>query len=902
MMKFHHVKFQHLNPTSGLEFPLRLSTLIVWGWVCIGLTGFSSEPRTLDPGTDSSAQQIDFRQHVAPIFRAHCVSCHGKDRSGGLRLTNRKEALLAADSGEVAILPGHAKSSPLIARVSSDDPSLRMPPEGAGLSAEQVETLKHWIDQGAAWPANPAERTHWAYVAPQRPAIPRVKQFKWPSNPIDNFVLARLEAEQLGPSQPAEKTRLLRRVYLDLIGLPPTVEEVEAFLADRRPDAYQRVVDELLSRPAYGERWARPWLDLARYADSNGYQRDGFRDIWAYRDWVIRAINDDLPFDQFSIEQIAGDLLPQATTAQKIATGFHRCPTVNVEAGVDQETNRINAVIDRVNTTATVWLGTTLACAQCHNHKYDPLTQRDYYRLLAYFNNTKMETAFRNQNDTAAIDFIGPKMTLPMSPQKLKRRQQLTETKLRLQQRLKGQIQQSLQDLPVWQSQVLQDGKAKLAPQVRRALESLANRQASRQARASDPTSRRSSNNQKKSAPKDGLSASQKNAIEEAFLKTRPQVVKLRQQLKGVNKQLVALKPETTLVMVEEKQPRQTHIFLRGDHQNPGEEVQPGVPAVLHALPDSSPKNRLGLARWLVSPKNPLVGRVTVNRWWAEFFGRGLVSTLEDFGSQGEAPTHPQLLDWLAVELMEQGWSRKHIHRLIVTSSTYRQSSRLGFQLHNQDPQNHLLARGPRFRLDAETIRDNALAISGLLSRKLGGPPIKPPQPANFWRVTGLVDNSYRQSTGEDRYRRGIYVIWRRSAPYPSLTNFDAPDRAACVVQRARTNTPRQALTLLNDPVYVEFAKAFARRVLIEGPPDDCNQRLRYAFRVCLAREPTSPEQELLLAVYEKQLKRYQANQQQAERLRGSMKLPADILLHEWAAWFHLTSILLNLDETITKS
>jgi hypothetical protein len=718
-----------------------------------------------------------------------------------------------------------------------------------------------------ALPAVAAE-THWAYVAPVRPTPPVTADPAWVINEIDAFVLARLEAEALSPSPPADRARLIRRVYLDLIGLPPTVAEVDAFLADDRPDAYEHVVDTLLASPHYGERWARPWLDLARYADSNGFQRDGFRDVWAFRDWVIRALNDDMPFDRFTIEQIAGDLLPNATVEQRIATGFHRGPTVNVEAGVDQEANRVNAVIDRVNTTGTVWLGTSIGCAQCHEHKYDPFTQRDYYRLFAYFNNTAVETDFRSDKDTAAIDFKGPWIELPQSAEKQARRIEFASYREDMQKKLTPLVEARTAKQDEWEAGYRDDEaqRKKLPKAVLAALTIV-------------PEKR---------------NAADKKKIKDYYLGLQPEIKRLRDALAEVDKALEAVTPPTSLVMVELDRPRTTNIFKRGNFLTKEDEVKPGVPAALHRLPADAPPNRLGLARWLVDPSNPLVARVTVNRWWAEFFGHGLAATLDDLGTRGERPTHPKLLDWLATEFVARGWSTKAIHRLIVTSATYRQTSRLTPERLACDPYNKLYGRGPRVRLDAETIRDNALAVSGTLSRAMAGPPVRPPQPAGIWAVTGKVDNTYHVSRGDDANRRGIYVIWRRSAPYPSMVNFDAPDRASCVVQRPRTNTPLQALTLMNDPVYVEMARRFAQHIVADHQNQNTAERVTHAFRRCLSRHPHPMEIEHLARVVENEQRRYELNPTAAEAL-------VDEPSAELAAWFHVAGILLNLDETITK-
>ncbi|GDY19656.1 hypothetical protein LBMAG56_10010 [Verrucomicrobiota bacterium] len=754
---------------------------------------------------------VDFAREIQPLLASRCLDCHGAEKpKGGLSLASRAAALRGGKSGKPALVAGQPDASPLLARVTTTDADEMMPPKGERLSAAQVTTLRRWIEQGAIWPE---DAKHWAYVKPVRPPLPAAAELAAPArNPIDHFVFARLRSEGLTPSAEADPARLLRRVYLDLTGLPPTPAEADAFLADRVPGAYERVVERLLASPHYGEKWARQWLDLARYADSHGFQRDDLHDLWPFRDWVIRALNADLPFDQFTLHQLAGDLLARATGSTNadlfIATGFHRCAPCNVEAGTDQEENRVNQVFDRVNTTASVWLGTTLECAQCHNHKYDPFTQRDYYRLFAFFNNTARETEFTSAKAMAALKFTGPYLSLPP---------------------------------------LVSENPAR-------------------------PNDTRPAVAKKKNAPADA--------------------------------------PPRTLVMQELESPRPAAILKRGNFLDPAEAVTPGVPVALHPLAAaagalgegaaaSTPArlSRLDLARWLGDRANPLTARVVVNRWWAEFFGRGLVASLEDFGLKGEPPTHPELLDWLAVEFMEPSplppaavvaaaapprpWSMKHLHRLIVTSATYRQSSRLTPALLARDDENKLLARGPRFRLAAELVRDNALAAAGLLQLKLGGPPVYPPQPAGLWGAKiGGEKYNYETSAGDDAWRRGIYTVWRRSSPYPSFVNFDATARTACVIQRSRSNTPLQALTLLNDPVYVEAAAALARRVLREQPTADNDTRLVHAFRLCLTRTPQPAE----LAA----LRRLLTDQLAATK-------------SESAAWQAVATALLNLDEMITK-
>ncbi len=966
---------------------------------------------------------VDFARDIQPILANRCYDCHGVEKpKGGLQLTSLKSALKGGKSGESAIAPGHSEKSPLLARVTSSDSDEQMPPKGERLNSKQVELLKIWIDQGAKWPE---DVKHWAYQKPIHSPAPSVGDKNWAHNDIDRFILARLEAEGLKPSQPAERAQLIRRVSLDLTGLPPTPADVDTFVNDKSPNAFEKVVDRLLASKQYGERWARPWLDLARYADSNGFQRDGFRDLWAYRDWVIKSLNADMPFDQFTIEQIAGDLIPNSTLDQKIATGFNRCTTVNVEAGTDQEENRVNQVFDRVNTTATVWLGSTLECAQCHNHKYDPFTQRDYYQVFAYFNNTQIETAFRGAKATASVDFTGPAMPLP-DPSTEKKRTELQAKIDKLSEEIEAKkaaqpkavaSKNTGGDSNQWQAleiadfqstggatgkimpdkSVLISGKTpttdtytisihtKLTGIKAFKLETMTDASlpgqgpgrgdADRpnfilssfkleQAPETDPnsgnpvrfTSAQADFSQKGYDVSKAIDNDTKSgwAINPEFHKPHhaifvteqavgledgcvltfsleqnygggrtigrvrlsaltgelaaalgdkeidPALKKLQDERTKLETQLKTLEPAQTLVMQEMATPRMSTVFVRGNFLDKGEPVKAGVPAVLHALPDGPP-TRLTLAKWLVSKENPLVARVAVNRWWAEFFGRGIVATPEDFGVKGEYPTHPELLDWMATEFMANGWSMKSMHRLIVMSATYQQTSKVTPELLARDDQNKLYARGPRFRMDAEMIRDNALYAAGLLSLKQGGPPVKPYQPDGVWKVTGLVDNTYKVSDGEDAYRRGIYVVWRRSAPYPSFVNFDAQVRAACIVKRSRSNTPLQALTLLNDPVYVEAAMAMAKRVVTERPKASVEERIQYAFQLCVSRPPRPNEVAALKKLYDEESAAYGANTESAKALMGKFEIPANMTPADFAAWYAIATALLNLDETITK-
>ena len=983
-----------------------------------------------EAAAEDAPAAIDFVRDIQPIFARRCAQCHVKKREGGLRLSSRAEAFAPADSGEPAIVPRESAASPLIRRVTAEDET-RMPPEGERLTADEVFALRRWIDAGAVWPEEARTAMHWAYVRPVRPLLPNPGA-SWPANAVDSFILSRLDQESLSPSAAAPRAKLIRRLSLDLRGLPPSPDEVNDFLANDTPDAAERLADRFFASPTFGERWARHWLDLARYADSNGFQRDGFRDVWLWRDWVVRAMNRDMPFDQFTIEQLAGDLLPEATLEQRIATGFHRCTTVNVEAGTDQEENRVNQVVDRVNTTGAVWLGMTLECAQCHNHKYDPITQQEYYQLFAFFNNTPIETAFRGKNATAAIDFTGPAMEVP--DEAIGRLRKELEAKLA---EIDQQIAQRRSELPPaapdWEQKLLSEadaaawhalepvsfasqGKASgtilddrsilvgglapakdtytvtlktdLAEITGLKLETLTDpslpgngpgradaerpnfvlsklsvaveingepgptvKFASASADFSqrgfaasgaiddDPQTgwainpqfgkpheatfvfaqplqgakdctlivrleqnrggRRTIGRLRMSAsagdptrivppdvaallrtPAEQRSPGDKQRLDEYRLSLDELVQELRKLREQTAKALAVLSAPKTLVMQEMSQPRTTHIFRRGDFLQPLSEVQPEMPGILHRAP-KGPPNRLTLAHWLVDVDNPLVARVTVNRWWAEIFGQGIVATPEDFGAQGEPPTHAELLDWLAVELMERSWSMKTVLRRIATSATYRQSSQMTPELQARDVKNRLYARGPRLRLDAEGVRDNALAIAGLLVLKQGGQPVKPPQPAGVWTVTGLVDNTYQVSPGEDAYRRGLYVVWRRSAPYPSFVNFDAQIRATCVVRRSRSNTPLAALTLLNDPVYVEAAAALGRRILEEAPSAQDESRIRFAVKLALARDPAPMEMPIFHGLLS-----------EARRRHGD---------DGEAPWRELATVLLNLDETITK-
>lgn len=708
-----------------------------------------------------------------------------------------------------------------------------------------------------------SQSDHWAYRVPQRVTLPSVQHPDWCRNEIDRFVSSRIEKTGLTPSPSATKEKLLRRLSFDLTGLPPTIDELDTFLADESPDAFEQAVDRLLASPAYGERWATPWLDAARYADSNGFQRDGHRIAWPFRDWVIRAINRDMPFDQFTVEQLAGDMLPNATLDQKIATGFHRGTTVNLEAGTDQEENRVNQIFDRVNVTGTVWLGTTLECCQCHDHKYDPFRQSEYYSLFAVFNSTEIETREQSKG-SAARDFSGPMLELPETAELLAQRRSVSRRMQELNAARERHEQNKLDEFAAWQREMSEKAASrKPLPDLPVAMMRIL-----------------------KTADKQ-RTKKQQDSLFEYFFERDAEWKSIQSEIDEVKRQLDTLKPVSALVMSELSQPRKTRLLKRGNFETPGDDVSPNTPSELPAWSDDLPRNRLGFARWLASANNPLVARVTVNRWWSEFFGSGLHATPEDFGVMSEEPLHRNLLDWLAVEFVESGWSMKHVHRLIVTSATYRQSGEWKTSELQADPENKLLARGPRQRLPAEFIRDHTLVTAGLLARRIGGPPVYPPQPENIWRVTGAVDNKYRTSVGADRYRRGVYTVWRRSSPYPSFVNFDAPDRAACVVKRTRTNTPLQALTLLNDPVFVEAATCLAERI----QSGDIANGIDLGFRLCVSRPPTQNELVTLAALFQAEQQRLESD---AEKTMTSESATQ-------SAWRSVASVLLNLDEAITK-
>lgn len=1005
---------------------------------------------------------LAFARDIQPILSQSCLACHGATQQmASLRLDSPEAVLAGGVSGPV-VVPGKSAESLLVRRVSGATDGPQMPMEGPKLTAVQIALIQRWIDGGAAGldaaaaPA-PIKSSHWAYQPLQRPALPPVKNETWVRNPIDRFVLARLEKEGLKPSPEASRETLIRRVSLDLVGLPPTLEDVRAFVSDTSPDAYQKVVDRLLSSPHYGERWARPWLDLARYADTQGYEADRRRSIWLYRDWVIGALNDDMPFDQFTVEQIAGDLLPGAGVTQKIASGFHRNTMINEEGGTDPEEFRVAAVLDRVGTTASIWLGTTLACAQCHNHKFDPFTQEDFYRFYAFFNTAEPEVRVGPGGERETT--MGPKLEIPITPAMVAHRNQV-ERSMTEEEALLNRNDPALDAArAAWEQEtaaavvpwkvldpvravsaggarltVLEDqsvlasgpnpdrdtflivADTSIAAITGVRIEALTHSTLAREGSSRGPRARfvltgfeveaAPLADPARSAPvrfadaasdqpgytpdvKDALdddprtgwtistagdaarrdrqaiflaaapfgfaggtrltirlrhdsalpqqvlgrfrlavtsaadpgrsakvpvalqsvlqthaearTEAQRRALREYFRSIDPELEPVRERLAGLREFWSELTSPSTLVMKEQTEARKTHILVRGSFLTKGKEVRPGVPAVLLPFKKDQPSDRLGLARWLVDASNPLTPRVAVNRFWMHYFGRGIVETVEDFGLQGDRPTHPELLDWLAAEFIEQKWSMKAFHRLVVTSATYRQNSAVAPDLLERDPDNRLLARGPRRRLEAEMVRDNALAVAGLLSPRIGGPSVFPPQPAGIWNLV-YNDEKWRTSAGEDRYRRGLYTFWRRTAPYPMFTTFDAPSRELVCTRRIQTNTPLQSLTTLNDPIFFDAARGLALRVLALQS-SDLRARIVYGFELCTARAPEAKEMDRLVGLFEQERAHFAQNLKAAAEIAngGDVRPREGIDPADFAAWTIVANVLLNLDETLTK-
>jgi mono/diheme cytochrome c family protein len=807
-----------------------------------------------------SAQAVDYARDVAPIFSTHCLKCHGPEKQkSGYRLDQKAVALRGGDSGDAAIVISNSFASAIVQRITTTNEDEMMPPKGERLSSNEVATIRAWIDAGASWPAthnieHPIASAHWSFQPFQRPELPRIKDLNWIRTPIDHFVLARLERERIKPSPEADRATLIRRLHLDLIGLPPTPKQVDAFVNDRQADAYERLVESLLASPHFGERWGRHWLDLARYADSAGYQIDRVRPgAYYYRDWVINSFNRDQPFDQFTIEQLAGDLLPGATMEQKIATGFHRMTLSNFEDGVDKKEFECRAKVDRVATTGTTWLGLTVGCAECHSHKFDPISQREFYQLYAFFD---------------AAEELDVTVPNPIERGRIEQTRKLRELeKVRLEMARAEYIRVQLPRKQIeWERSV---NRAALTNSVGEIL-------------AVVPGKR---------------SAAQKRELAKFYREMDPGLAELTAKWRALRREMAQYREEQVLLLATRTNVPTTRVHLRGDFLALGEEVQPAVLAlgkseipnlkcrIDQSLVTSTAANkevradRLSLARWIVAPENPLTARVAVNRIWLHLFGRGIVNTPEDFGTRGEPPSHPELLDWLASEFQRVGWSRKQIIRLIVTSATYRQSSRVRPELLERDAQNVLLARQSRFRVESEIVRDLFLSASGLLNEEIGGPGIYPPIPDDVKAAGYGVGGQWIETQGAEKYRRGLYIVNRRTVPYPIAMTFDQANPSECTARRERSNTPLQPLALLNNPVFAECSDALAKR--IESARGDVKDKLSFGFETCLSREPSRAELKRLGWLWREERQNAKATEAQA--------------------WRAVADVLLNLDEFVTR-
>lgn len=834
------------------------------------------------------AQEVDYRRDVKPIFAKHCVACHGPNKQRSeLRLDTAAHAKHGGNHGP-AFIEGNTAKSRLIQAIAGAAGVASMPPnERPKVSDKEIAVLKRWIEQGAKAPADEvaeksegAKTDHWSFQPIQRPKAPDSGK-GWGRNEIDRFIAAKLEKEKLTPSAEADRVTLIRRLSLDLTGLPPTPDETDAFVRDTSPEAYERVVERLLQSPHYAERWARHWLDLARYADSNGFTIDGPRTMWPYRDWVIRAFERDLPFDQFVIEQVAGDMLPNATADQKVATGFHRNTLFNQEGGIDLEMFRVESVWDRVNTTGAAFLGLTIGCAQCHDHKYDPISQRDYYGLFAFLNNCDE-----------------PNLPLPTTAQQ-KGMKVHREKVAVLDKALKGLNTYSIAKERQWERDLSAEDRLKLPPKIRELVDKTDYQRTKEEALALSNWLRQIDQIPQLSAGLGDFAISSPLPLVSTFA-VHQHLLRYRTSLETKLAELKKKEPPIVQAMVvaERKAPRETQIFIAGDYTRKGKKVTPSVLEAMPPLKAGPTPNRLDLAKWLVDPANPLTSRVIVNRVWQQYFGLGIVETENDFGTQGTPPSHPELLDWLASELMARKWSIKELHRLIVSSATYRQASVHRADLAKADPRNRYLGRQNRLRLEAEAVRDVALASSGLLDRKIGGPSVFPHQPDGVFAFT-QSQRDWKPSAGSDRYRRGMYTFFWRSAPHPGLVAFDAPDSNTTCTRRNRSNTPLQALTLLNDKAFFECAQSLAARVLKEAKGDDA-ERLKHAFRLCVSRELTTREAERLEALLSNLQGELAKAPAEAKKLAPS-SIPANVTPAQAAAWTLTARVILNLDEFITR-
>lgn len=818
------------------------------------------------PTVGTASEPARFSRDILPILSDHCFSCHGPDaaaRKGGLRLDTEEGARAGGKEDGPAIVAGDPGRSALIRRILQQDPDELMPPASAHkpLSKNQIDTLTLWIQSGARW------GRHWAYEPVIRPAPPRGTGSAWDRNPIDAFIRARLTTEHLAPSPEASRRTLLRRVTLDLTGLPPSPEEFAAFESDPSPAAYERAVDRLLASPRHGERMSWEWLDAARYADSNGYQGDGERTMWPWRDWVVSAMNGNLPFDTFSQWQLAGDLLPDASQVQRLATGFNRNHMINGEGGRISEENRIDYLMDQTETVATVWLGATFTCARCHDHKFDPVSQADYYSLLALFNRTPVDGSGGDPQARPNLEAPTPEQTAAVESANRAVADATEALAIAETRQFPRPAGEGIEKTP---------GFAELPEEVRKALQvEPSRRNAGQLSRLAD--------HWKTNAP--------------AY---HTQLETLRQ---GLDRRDVARRSiPKVMVMEDMAQPRETFQLIRGQYNKTGARVDPGVPEKLFSRSQGPvhATNRLDLTRWLLDPQHPVTARVTVNRQWQLFFGTGLVRTTEDFGLQSERPSHPDLLDWLAAEFIQSGWDVKHLQRLIVTSATYRQSSKATPALLAHDPANRLLARGPRYRLPSWMIRDIALATAGLLVERLGGPSVRTYQPDGVWEETTFGNKRYQRDSGASLYRRSLYVFWRRIVG-PTLF-FDVSNRQTCTVRTPRTNTPLQALLLLNDITYVEAARVLANRILVAEPASE-KRRVQRLFQSVLGREPTDSETSILLAGAARHRVDFKQDPESARKLIaiGESIPPAALDPVELAVWTLASSTVLNLDEAISK-
>ena len=817
---------------------------------------------------------IDFNRDIRPILSENCFYCHGQDankRKADLRLDVREDAIKTG-----SITPGNLAKSELVTRIHSVDASLLMPPPKSNrrLNAEQKKLLERWVQEGAVY------NTHWAFVKPNRPASPSVKKKEWIRNPIDAFVLAKLEQAGLAPSPEADRTTLIKRLSIDLTGLPPTPAEVEGFLADKSENAYENVVDRLMASRHFGERMALGWLDAARYADSNGFQQDGDTWQWIWRDWVVRAYNEDLPFDQFSTWQLAGDLLPNATNDQKIASGFNRNHMLNGEGGAIPEEQRFVNLFDRMDTTATNWLGLTMACAQCHDHKYDPITMKDYYSLMDAFN--RVPERGTPQFFSSRIRVAPPFVELPTEENKA-RMDELEKLIKSLEPAEQKVVQEAFTK---WSSEVRQDEKKRkdIPEAVQKLLQKPQDQLTPEEAKSLQA----------------GLRKHFDEKVKTGLVGSLPEVSKVA----TLRKQLADYKADKLprVMIMSDSNPRETKILDRGEYLNGREKVSFAIPAFLPKMPVGAPQNRLGLAQWLFSPEHPLTARVQVNRLWQHFFGQGIVKTAEDFGVQSEYPIHGELLDWLAVEFRENGWSTKKLLKLIVTSNTYRQSGNVTADHKTNDPENRLYSRSSRYRMSSMLLRDWALASSGLINLKIGGQPVYPYQPDAVWEALAITkerDFTYPASKGEDLYRRSIYTFWRRTVGPANI--FDTSNRQTCRVRQSTTSTPLHALTMLNDPTWVEASRHLAQQSL--KTPLDLEGKLSQAFSKVLCRNAQKSELAVLKKSYEKQLAIFRADEAGAKALlaMGESKRDESLNPAEHAAFTAVCLGLFNLDEAMTR-